>query len=37
YMGADRAEEYGRRNGVPGEYLVRIRPTRIVAHANVAG
>ena len=37
YMGADRAEEYGRRNGVPGEYLIRIRPTRIVAHANVAG
>src|SRR5689334_13354132 len=23
YMGAERAEEYGRRNGVPGELLVR--------------
>ncbi len=31
YMGTDRAEEFGRRNGVPGEYLVRIHPTRIVA------
>ena len=26
YMGAERAEEYGRRNGVPGELLVRVRP-----------
>ncbi len=31
YMGADRAEEYGARNGVPGELLVRVRPDRIVA------
>ena len=30
-MGADRAEEYGERNGVPGELLVRLTPTRIVA------
>jgi PPOX class probable F420-dependent enzyme len=37
YMGADRADEYGRRNGVPGEYLIRIRPTRIVAQTDVAG
>src|SRR3954468_18628391 len=29
YMGADRAEEFGRRNGVPGELVVRLRPTRI--------
>jgi PPOX class probable F420-dependent enzyme len=36
YMGADRANEYGRRNGVPGEYLVRIRPTRIVAQTAVS-
>lgn len=36
YMGADRAEEYGRRNGVPGEYVVRISPTRIVAFSGVA-
>src|SRR5690349_24393935 len=25
YMGADRAEEYGRRNGVPGELVVRVK------------
>ncbi len=36
YMGADRAEEYGRRNGVPGELLVRLRPTRIVSAADLA-
>jgi PPOX class probable F420-dependent enzyme len=29
YMGADRAEEYGRRNGVPGELVVRVRPTKV--------
>jgi PPOX class probable F420-dependent enzyme len=36
YMGADRAEAYGKRNGVPGELLVRIKPTRFVAEADVA-
>ena len=36
YMGAERAEEYGRRNGVPGELLVRVRPTHIVAVADIA-
>ena len=36
YMGADRAEEYGRRNGVPGEYLVRLTPTKIIARAGIA-
>lgn len=29
YMGADRAEEFGKRNGVPGELVVRIRPTKV--------
>ena len=29
YMGADRAEEFGRRNGVPGELVVRITPTKV--------
>ena len=37
YMGADRAEEFGRRNGVPGELLVRVRPTRVVAQLDVTG
>jgi PPOX class probable F420-dependent enzyme len=36
YMGGERAEEYGRRNGVPGELLVRVRPRRIVAVADLA-
>ena len=36
YMGADRADEYGRRNGVPGELLVRIRPGKVIAEANIA-
>lgn len=35
YMGADRAEEFGRRNGVPGELVVRIRPTKVVASLDM--
>jgi PPOX class probable F420-dependent enzyme len=37
YMGADRAEEFGRRNGVPGELVVRLRPTKVLAHFNMTG
>ena len=37
YMGADRAEEFGRRNGVPGELLVRLRPTKVVAALDMTG
>ena len=36
YMGAARAEEYGRRNGVAGELLVRLRPTHIASAADLA-
>ena len=36
YMGADRAEEYGARNGVPGELVVRVTPTHVVAEAEIA-
>jgi PPOX class probable F420-dependent enzyme len=36
YMGAGRAEEYGRRNAIPGELLVRITPTHVVAQADIA-
>jgi PPOX class probable F420-dependent enzyme len=36
YMGEEHAEEYGRRNGVPGELLVRVRPTNIVAVTELA-
>jgi PPOX class probable F420-dependent enzyme len=31
YMGEDRAEEFGRRNGVPGELVVHLRPTKVLA------
>lgn len=37
YMGQDRAEEYGKRNGVAGELLVRIHPTKIEFLENIAG
>lgn len=36
YMGPERAEEFGRRNGVPGELVVRIRPTKVTKAFNVA-
>jgi PPOX class probable F420-dependent enzyme len=36
YMGAEVAEQFGRRNAVPGELLVRVHPTRIVARAAIA-
>lgn len=36
YMGADRAEEYGDRNGVPGELLVRLTPTKLVSARDLA-
>ncbi|MDT8913968.1 PPOX class F420-dependent oxidoreductase [Amycolatopsis sp. PS_44_ISF1] len=37
YMGAERAEEYGRRNAVPEESLVRARITKVIARADIAG
>jgi PPOX class probable F420-dependent enzyme len=36
YMGAERAEEYGARNGVPGELLIRVHPDRITSAADLA-
>jgi PPOX class probable F420-dependent enzyme len=36
YMGADAAEAYGARNGVPGELLCRLCPTRIASAKDVA-
>ena len=35
YMGQDRAEEVGKRNAVPGELVVRLRPTKVIAALNV--
>ncbi len=36
YMGADRAEEFGRRNGVPGELVVRVRPTKVITGFDIS-
>ncbi|QIS22933.1 PPOX class F420-dependent oxidoreductase [Nocardia terpenica] len=37
YMGPDRAEEFGKRNGVPGELVVRVRPTKILGGVDMTG
>ncbi|HEX6448281.1 MAG TPA: PPOX class F420-dependent oxidoreductase [Trebonia sp.] len=37
YIGAERAEEFGRRNGVPGELAVRVRPVKVLATFNMIG
>src|SRR5882672_3630865 len=37
YMGADRAQEFGARNGEPTELLVRLAPTRVIAKIDVTG
>jgi PPOX class probable F420-dependent enzyme len=36
YMGADRAEEFGARNGVEGELLVRLHMDRVVALDDIS-
>ncbi|MDQ0989370.1 PPOX class F420-dependent oxidoreductase [Streptomyces sp. V3I7] len=36
YMGEDRAEEFGARNGVPGELLVRVPIDKVVALKDLA-
>jgi PPOX class probable F420-dependent enzyme len=36
YMGAERADEYGRRNAVEGELLVRVAPRKILAYRDIA-
>jgi PPOX class probable F420-dependent enzyme len=37
YMGQDRADEFGRRNGVAGELVVRLRIQHLVGADEVAG
>lgn len=34
YMGVDRAEEFGTRNAVPGELLIRVTPEHLIATAT---
>ncbi|MGV9628212.1 PPOX class F420-dependent oxidoreductase [Streptomyces sp. NPDC003487] len=36
YMGEDRAEEFGARNGVPGELLVRVTVDKVLAQKAIA-
>ncbi|AZQ33100.1 PPOX class F420-dependent oxidoreductase [Streptomyces cyaneochromogenes] len=36
YMGEERAEEFGDRNGVPGELLVRVTIEKVLAEKGVA-
>lgn len=36
YMGPDLADEYGRRNAVAPQMVVRVTPTKVVATVNVA-
>ncbi|HEY1739661.1 MAG TPA: PPOX class F420-dependent oxidoreductase [Acidimicrobiia bacterium] len=36
YMGVALADEFGRRNAVPPEMVVRVTPTRVVAKVDVA-
>jgi PPOX class probable F420-dependent enzyme len=36
YMGDDLAEQYGRRNGVRGELLVRVTPSRLIGRRDIA-
>jgi PPOX class probable F420-dependent enzyme len=37
YVGPERAEEFGRRNGVPGSLVVRLRPTKVLAALRMIG
>lgn len=37
YMGAERAEEFGRRNSAPGELVVRVRPTKVITGFDISG
>jgi PPOX class probable F420-dependent enzyme len=36
YMGADRADEYGARNAVPGELLIRVTPTHFASARDLS-
>jgi PPOX class probable F420-dependent enzyme len=37
YVRAEQAEQCGRRNAVPGELVVRLRPTRVLAAFDLTG
>jgi hypothetical protein len=35
-MGTERAEEFGRRNAIPGELVVRVRPTKVITGFDIS-
>lgn len=37
YMSPERAAEFGQRNGVPGELVVRIRPHKVLGDFDISG
>ncbi len=37
YMGADKAEAFGKRNAVAGELLIRVTPTKVIGTKDMAG
>ena len=37
YMGNDKAEEYGKRNSSEGEFLIKIKPTKVIGQKDIAG
>jgi hypothetical protein len=36
-MGAERAGEFGTRNGIAGELVVRLRPVKVLADFDISG
>ena len=36
YMGQEQADAFGKRNAVPGEWLVRVQITKIIGEKNIA-
>ena len=37
YMGKSKAEEYGKRNSLEGELLIKIKPTKVIGQKDIAG
>jgi PPOX class probable F420-dependent enzyme len=37
YMGNDKAEEYGKRNSSESEFLIKIKPTKVIGQKDIAG
>jgi PPOX class probable F420-dependent enzyme len=37
YVGEEQAEDFGKRNAVPGELVVRLRPTKVISLLDVMG